>query len=40
MTIHQIDAVNFVQDADKSDWGTFVPRIKVENGIKLGYLLE
>jgi hypothetical protein len=24
----------------KSDWGTLVPRINVENGIKLGFLLE
>jgi hypothetical protein len=24
----------------KSDWGTLVPRIKIENGIKLGFLLE
>jgi hypothetical protein len=23
-----------------SDWGTLVPRINVENGIKLGFLLE
>jgi hypothetical protein len=25
---------------EKSDWGTLVPRIKVENSIKLGFLLE
>jgi hypothetical protein len=25
---------------EKSDWGTLVPRINVENGIKLGFLLE
>jgi hypothetical protein len=24
----------------KSDWGSLVPRINVENGIKLGLLLE
>jgi hypothetical protein len=24
----------------KSDWGNLVPRINVENGIKLGFLLE
>jgi hypothetical protein len=24
----------------KSNWGTLVPRIKVENGVKLGFLLE
>jgi hypothetical protein len=24
----------------KSDWGTLVPRINVENGIKLGFLLQ
>jgi hypothetical protein len=24
----------------KSDWGTLVPRINVENGIKLGFSLE
>jgi hypothetical protein len=24
----------------KTDWGTLVPRINVENGIKLGFLLE
>jgi hypothetical protein len=24
----------------KSDWGTLVPRINVESGIKLGFLLE
>jgi hypothetical protein len=24
----------------KSDWGTLVPRINVENGIKLGFLVE
>jgi hypothetical protein len=24
----------------KSDWGTLVPRLNVENGIKLGFLLE
>jgi hypothetical protein len=24
----------------KSDWGTLVPRINVENGIKVGFLLE
>jgi hypothetical protein len=24
----------------KSDWGTLVPRINVENGIKLGFALE
>jgi hypothetical protein len=24
----------------KKDWGTLVPRINVENGIKLGFLLE
>jgi hypothetical protein len=23
-----------------SDWGTLVPRINVENGIKLGFLLQ
>jgi hypothetical protein len=25
---------------EKSDWGTLVPRINVENGVKLGFLLE
>jgi hypothetical protein len=25
---------------NKSDWGTLVPRINVENGIKLGFVLE
>jgi hypothetical protein len=25
---------------EKSDWGTLVPRNNVENGIKLGFLLE
>jgi hypothetical protein len=24
----------------KTDWGNLVPRINVENGIKLGFLLE
>jgi hypothetical protein len=24
----------------KSDWGTLVPKINVENGIKLGFLME
>jgi hypothetical protein len=24
----------------KSDWGTLVPRINVENRIKLGFILE
>jgi hypothetical protein len=24
----------------KSDWGTLVPRINTENGIKLGFVLE
>jgi hypothetical protein len=28
------------QTRSKSDWGTLVPRINVENGIKLGFLLE
>jgi hypothetical protein len=27
-------------DKKESDWRTFVPRINVENGIKLGFLLE
>jgi hypothetical protein len=26
--------------AEKSDWGTLVPRINVENVIKLGFVLE
>jgi hypothetical protein len=25
---------------EKSDWGTLVPRINVENGIKIGFLFE
>jgi hypothetical protein len=29
-----------MRGSGKSDWGTFVPRINVENGIKLGFLLE
>jgi hypothetical protein len=24
----------------KNDWGTLIPRINVENGIKLGFVLE
>jgi hypothetical protein len=26
--------------SDKNNWGTLVPRINVENGIKLGFVLE
>jgi hypothetical protein len=35
----RINPSNFIA-CDKSDWGTVVPRINVENGIKLGFLLE
>jgi hypothetical protein len=28
------------KEIKKGDWGIFVPRINVENGIKLGFLLE
>jgi hypothetical protein len=29
-----------IQGLQKSDWGTLVPKINVENSIKLGFLLE
>jgi hypothetical protein len=29
-----------IKTLQKSDWGTLVPRINVENDIKLGFLLE
>jgi hypothetical protein len=32
--------VNIKSYFEKSDWGTLVPRIDVENGIKLGFVLE
>jgi hypothetical protein len=35
-----ISGYTLVKLFKKSDWGTLVPRINVENGIKLGFLLE
>jgi hypothetical protein len=38
-----VDNVGSIRKAEctlKSDWGTLVPRIDVENGIKLGFVLE
>jgi hypothetical protein len=32
--------VEYTFPSKKSDWGTLVPRINVENGIKLRFLLE
>jgi hypothetical protein len=37
---HEIDAEVNESCSKKSDTGTLVPRINVENGIKLGFVLE